>query len=49
MGVKTGVTKPQYCGRQAGWVLRAYKKPFNYVCLVRLKVTVKIEAIVCAL
>lgn len=21
-----------YC-RQAGWVLRAYKKPFNYVCL----------------
>lgn len=46
---KTGLTKPQYCGRQAAWVLRAYKKPFNYVCLVRLKVMVKIEAKACVL
>lgn len=44
MGGKSGLTKPQDCGRQAGWVFRAYKKPFNYLCLVRLKVTVRTEA-----
>lgn len=44
-GRETGLTKPQYRGRQAGWVLRAYKKPFNYLCLVRLKVTVTIEGL----
>lgn len=49
MGGKAVLTIPQNCGRQAGWVLRVYKKPFNYVCLVRLKVRVEIEATACAL
>lgn len=46
VGENTGLTKPQYCGRQEGRLgLRAYKKPFNYICLVRLTVKVNIQAI----
>lgn len=48
-GSESCLTKPQNCGEQAGWVWRAYKKPFNYVCLVRLKARVESDATTCAL
>lgn len=49
MGAKAVLTKPRSCGEQAGRVWRAYKKPFNYVCLVRLKVRVENDALAYAL